>query len=139
MFSASRKRSKFNLSESEESDEEIFKGFTHKGRPLEFEDDFKDQIADSESEGDEENPRAKGVLTEEAVNQLNFGVGGDPEDKRKTRKEVFEEIIQKSRAFKQAKAEMADINKELRQELDTDYGNILGMLNFEKPKVEQKS
>jgi hypothetical protein len=34
---------------------------------------------------------------------------------------------------------MADINKELRNELDTDYGNILGMLNFEKPKVEQKS
>jgi len=137
VFRANRKRSKFNLSESEESDEEIFKGFTHKGRPLEFEDDFKDHIADSESENDEENPRQKGQLTEEAVNTLNFGQGGEnQDDRRKTRKEVFEEIISKSRAFKQAKAEMADINKELRNELDTDYGNILSMLNFEKPKVE---
>jgi len=31
---------------------------------------------------------------------------------------------------------MAEINKELRKELDDDYSNILGMLDFKKPVVE---
>jgi len=69
---------------------------------LEFEDDFKDQISNSDSDNeDDENPRQKGQLTGEAVDALHFGQGGvEDDEKRKTRKEVFEEIISKSRAFR---------------------------------------
>ena len=40
---------------------------------------------------------------------MNFG-GGEEDPKRKTRKEVFEEIIQKKKAFDAAKQDMKDIN-----------------------------
>lgn len=41
------------------------------------------------------------------VNRLNFGGGDDPEEgKKKTRKEIFQEIIEKSKTFDQARKEM---------------------------------
>ena len=71
-----RKKSKFNLG-SDDEDQDVMIGFTHKGRRLgEIEDDFKEQIdISSEDEGVD---RDKGKLTEEMVNRMNFG-GGDEE------------------------------------------------------------
>ena len=66
-----------------------------------------------------------GKLNEEMVMTMNFGGGGrfapqmpvkhHGEDAQKTRKEVFEEIIAKSKAYKAAKYEVKEAAKELTQ------------------------
>jgi len=54
-FKSSKRTAKFDLSDDESDGDanEVYMGFTHKGRPLEMEDDFKEQIEDSDS-GDED-------------------------------------------------------------------------------------
>jgi hypothetical protein len=68
-----------------------------------------------------------GKLNEEMVMTMNFGGGGrfaqqqhkvPGEDPQKTRKEVFEEIIAKSKAYKAAKFEVKEAAQELTQRLD---------------------
>jgi len=107
----SKKRSKFNLEDSDGEDEQVL-GFTHGGRRLEVEDDFKEHISDSSDEGE---PGQKGYLDDEIVQRMNFG-GGDEEEAegKKSRKEVFDEIISKSKAFKIVRSEARQVNEELR-------------------------
>lgn len=48
-FTNSRKRAKFNLSDSGDSEDgETFMGFTHKGKLLDQDDDFDDKISESD-------------------------------------------------------------------------------------------
>lgn len=65
------------------------------------------------------------------VDNLNFG-GGDFDENaeesrphKKTRKEVFEEIIEKSRSYDAARKEMKMVSEQVRTELDNDYQNVL--------------
>jgi nucleolar protein 14 len=122
-----KKRAKFNLDDlysDDEEAEEHLGGFTHGGRALKDIDDFQDDIpVSSEDENDDADQR-QGKLNEEMVMTMNFG-GGAPRqteptaaDKAKTRKEVFEEIIAKSKAYKAAKFEVKEAAKELTQRLD---------------------
>jgi nucleolar protein 14 len=69
------------------------------------------------------------------VNTMNFG--GDAQqdlDKKKSRKEIFEEIIEKSKAYKDANKVLKTINTELIKELDDDYLDIIGKLDFTRRK-----
>lgn len=68
-----------------------------------LDDDFNERI---EVSSDEEGQQNKGKLTEEMVERLNFGSGQRDLEKTKTRKEIFEEIIEKSKAFKEAKQDL---------------------------------
>jgi nucleolar protein 14 len=112
-----------DLYSDEEDDGDHLGGFTHGGRPLTSVDDFQDDIpVSSEDEADEQKD---GKLNEEMVMSMNFGGGGvfnttggskaNPakEPAEKTRKEVFEEIIAKSKAYKMAKYEIKEAAKEL--------------------------
>lgn len=112
----------------------LFSGFTHKGKALEEFDDFNEQISQS-SDGEEydengmdQDQNQKGNLNQEMVKKLNFGGWNDThprkqgnaqeeeeEVKSKSRKEVFEEIMAKSKAYKMAKSEMKMANDEVRQ------------------------
>lgn len=111
-----RKREKFNLDSDESEGNDVFigGGFTHRGRPMNQDDDFDEKISMS-SDGEGET-RDKGKLNEEMVNTLNFGQGGNSgisqneNDKKKSRKEIFEEIIEKSKAYKEANKELKSIN-----------------------------
>ena len=84
-------------------------GFTHRGKKLGLDnedDDFKEKI--EMSSDDEQDRHDKGKLTEEMVNQLNFGGGESDQDEdrpqvKKTRQEVFKEIIEKSKAYDHAR------------------------------------
>ena len=128
-----RKRAKFNLDSDDDDDGDVFfgGGFTHKGKPIQEEDDFNEQISLS---SDEESPD-KGKLTEEMVNTMNFGGEGQVEqEKKKTRKEIFDEIIEKSKAYKEANKELKNINTELIKELDDDYLDIMSKLDFTRNK-----
>lgn len=81
-------------------------------------DDFNEDI--SHDSDDEKNNRAerKGFLTDEMVQRMNFGGGEDaagPEGNgelvtKKSRKEVFEEIMEKSKSYDAARKELKTIN-----------------------------
>jgi hypothetical protein len=115
----SKKTKKFNLdsdSDDNNGDAEVYMGgkggFSHKGKKFNMfeDDDFKDKINFS-SEDEDGDPKDKGKLTEEFVNEHNFG-GRENEDdygnefgeeepkKKKSFKEVMEEIKEKSKAYR---------------------------------------
>ena len=130
----SRKREKFNLDSDESEGGDVFlgNGFTHRGKPLLNDDDFDEKI---EASSDDERAD-KGNLNEDMVNEMNFGQGNEDaaDEKKKSRKEVFEEIIEKSKAYKEANKELKTINQELITELDDGYNDLLGMLDFTRKK-----
>lgn len=78
-----------------------------------------------------------GKLNEEMVMTMNFGGGKKQSDatQEKTRKEVFEEIIAKSKAYKAAKFEVKEAAKELTDRLDKQFFDILPLLNMSKVKT----
>jgi hypothetical protein len=43
---------------------------------------------------------------------------------------VFDEIIQKSKAWDAARQQVKQINTELKNELDSEFHDILGLLDF---------
>ena len=132
----SKKRTKFNLDDIDSDEEEVYMGFTHGGRKLEDMDDFKDDIPlSSDDEQDRYNQR-KGDLNEELVAKMNFG-GGEFEDKtqKKSRKEVFEEIIAKSKTYKMVKNEIKMAASDLAHQLDDEYQDLLPLLNLRKDKA----
>ena len=101
----SKKRAKFNLVDSSDEEGEAFTGFTHNGKALELIDDFQEEIDRSDSDED------KGQLNENFVEEMNFGGGEQDEEgakAKKSRKEVFEEIMQKSKLFKAINAEQKE-------------------------------
>ena len=125
-----KKRSKFQLDSDSEGDD-VFMGFTHKGKKLiDDHDDFNEHISHS---SDGEDNKDKGHLNEEMVNTLNFGGGQEDGDgRKKTRKEVFQEIIDKSKTFDQARKEMNQINTELVNELDGNFAELSSILQYKK-------
>lgn len=65
---------------------------------------------------------------------MNFGGGaleGD-KDQRKTRKEIFEEIIDKSKAYKMVRTEIKMAAQELTSKLDDEYMDLLQLMNLNK-------
>eukprot|EP00826_Nyctotherus_ovalis_P013248 TRINITY_DN13549_c0_g1_i4.p1 TRINITY_DN13549_c0_g1~~TRINITY_DN13549_c0_g1_i4.p1 ORF type:complete len:222 (-),score=63.67 TRINITY_DN13549_c0_g1_i4:176-841(-) len=123
-----RKAKKFDL-----DDDDDFVGLTHLGKSVDEIDDFKEPIEhsdNSESEGENSKSLAYVVdLNEELVGKLNFG-GGEEEgmQKKKTRKEVFDEIIVKSKLIKAEKAKERMENKELADKINAQFSTILPML-----------
>ena len=116
-------------------------GFTHKGKRLDVNDhdDFNEDISADSDDDKNDRTKRKGFLNEEMVEKLNFG-GGDQDDeggeKKKTRKEVFEEIIEKSRSYDAARKELKQINLNMQRELDEDYGDLLGRLNYKDKTIQ---
>ena len=132
LLKTSRRKEKFNLDSSdEEAGDIVMGGFTHRGKPLV--DDFNEKI---EHSSDEEGPgHGNGKLTEDVVKSMNFGGGSQPaEERKKTQKEIYDEIIEKSKAFKEAKQELKSMNQELIQELNDDFEGIRGLLSFNRDK-----
>ena len=72
-------------------------GFTHKGKRLDIDgekDDFNEEISQESDDDKNDRKNRKGFLTEDMVNQMNFG-GGEEDNAdgaikvKKTRKEIF--------------------------------------------------
>lgn len=136
----SNKRQKFNLDDMDSDEDNMFMGFTHGGRKLEELDDFKDEIPMSSDDEDKYNiDRQKGQLDEQMVERMNFGGGVlDNKDQKKSRKEVFEEIIAKSKTYKMAHQEIKMAAKELQHRLDDEYQDLLPLLNLSKNKEDRR-
>ena len=58
------------------------------------------------------------------------------EGRKKTRKEVFQEIMEKSKTFDQARKELNQINHDLVKELDGDFGELTQFLEYKKSSVK---
>ena len=90
--------------------------FTHKGKKLKHLDDFKDEIPPSSDDDDDD----RGNLKDEYVQNLHFG-GGEEDEKpeeegeRKSKKEIYDEIMAKSKAHKLMKSEIKMAGEQLRE------------------------
>lgn len=128
---------KFDLDSEEEDMQSI--QLTHGGKALDETFDFRDdkQLLDRK----DDNWR----LDDGIVENLHFGGktidNHNEEDDffkvKKTKEEVFKEIVTKSKIFKAAKAELRDQNEELIDQLDGDFGDIFPLLET-KAKVAKE-
>lgn len=57
---------------------------------------------------------------------------------KKSRKEIYEEIIDKSKAYKMARTEIKLATQDLSHKLDTEYLDLLPLLNLSKNRAEQR-
>mmetsp|Transcript_6537 Transcript_6537/g.18229 ORF Transcript_6537/g.18229 Transcript_6537/m.18229 type:complete len:933 (-) Transcript_6537:161-2959(-) len=93
---------------------------THLGRALSEVDELQDGDNESEDDGDDQ-------LERDIVEQFHFGGGegqGDGSGNR-SKKEVMEEIIAKSKAAKALKAQQKEEDATMQEELDADFKALL--------------
>lgn len=83
-------------------------------------DDFKEHISDSESE-QEDRKKKKGELHGDLVEELNFGKGSEIDtnkEKKKSRQEVFQEIIAKNKLYRIERQDLREDLYQMTNELD---------------------
>ncbi|XP_005517935.1 PREDICTED: nucleolar protein 14 [Pseudopodoces humilis] len=129
------KKSIYNLNEDEE--------LTHYGQSLAEIEKLND-IVDSDSDTEE-----RGTLSAE-LTAAHFGGGGgllrkkvsseqqDEEEKPKSRKELIEEMIAKSKQEKQERQTQRESALELTEKLDKDWKEIQALIARKTPKSESK-
>ncbi|XP_068926829.1 nucleolar protein 14 [Petaurus breviceps papuanus] len=128
------KKSIYNLNEDEE--------LTHYGQSLADIEKFND-IVDSDSDTEE-----RGMLSAE-LTASHFGGGGgllrkktsepgEEEEKPKSRKELIEELIAKSKQEKRERQVQRENALELTEKLDSDWKEIQFLLSHKTPKLEKK-
>lgn len=113
---------------------------THHGAALSTLDDFEDEIFEDDDDVDDTITR-----------KLNFGGGADQDtipnaavlqgdkNKHKSKKEVMEEIIAKSKLYKIQKAKEKDDDENLKEKLDKEFTSLVqseGLLSLMRPKKE---
>ncbi|KAM4709591.1 nucleolar protein 14 [Discoglossus pictus] len=130
------KKTLYNLNEEEE--------LTHYGQSLADMEKMNDAV-DSDSDTEE-----RGALSAE-LTAAHFGGGGllrrkapsDQKDeeleKPKTRKELIEELIAKSKLEKRERQSQKEKSLELTEKLDSDWRTIQGLLAHKAPKSERKT
>ncbi|XP_073503624.1 nucleolar protein 14 [Phyllobates terribilis] len=129
------KKTVYNLNEEEE--------LTHYGQSLAALEKMNDPV-DSDSDTEE-----RGALSAE-LTAAHFGGGGllrkktasepkeEEPEKPKTRKELIEELIAKSKIEKRERQSQREKALELTEKLDSDWKAIQGLLSHKVPKSERK-
>eukprot|EP00741_Cyanophora_paradoxa_P002224 tig00000571_g2156.t1 len=143
--SRASKKSLYNLEDDEEGGAQL----THLGRSLAEIDDFKDDIPLSDEEDAD-----KGQVGADFVSDFHFGGGlvpskkreggeggeaegggeeeGEGEGRTKSKKEVMEEIIAKSKHHKAEQRKQREERDELLEKLDLEFDSIRGLLSSSK-------
>ena len=138
---ASKKNSMFNLEEDDGEEG----GLTHGGRALDFDqakahrirDDFDDAISASEAsdfEDADDRPKKRAKLEDGEAASENEQEG--PQRKR-TKNEVMQEVIAKSKAYKAARQAQKEDDEDLRAELDKGMSDMFADLRRHKPDMIQ--
>jgi len=132
------KSNKYALSDGEDDI------LTHHGAALSTLDDFEDEIVEDDDDGTAE-------LDATITRKLNFGGGPDQDtipnaavlegdkNKHKSKKEIMEEIIAKSKLYKVQKAKEKDDDENLKEKLDKDFTSLVqseSLLSLLRPKKE---
>ncbi|KAL2609472.1 hypothetical protein R1flu_028045 [Riccia fluitans] len=118
------RQSKFALRDEDEEEEEIL---THGGKALSTVDDYEDEDNDSMEDDDD---FLDGLSKEEVMN-LHFGGGKDGGNDRldgqkpKTKKEIMEELIAKSKYYKAQKAKEKEEDQDLQEKLNKDFTELV--------------
>ncbi|XVE85705.1 hypothetical protein DITRI_Ditri17bG0112100 [Diplodiscus trichospermus] len=117
------KKAKFNLpdGEDDEFDASGFGSFPEK-------DDFEDEMLSDDDNDDDDNKRSailKQLNSHGAQNLLEGGLVEGEENKHKTKKEIMEEVILKSKYFKAQKARDKEENEQLIEELDKNFSSLV--------------
>jgi nucleolar protein 14 len=120
------KRSVYNIDEED---------LTHMGQSLSTFDDFKD---DYDSDDDD-----RGEIDEQIVDEYHFGglmrkKEDGQEGRPKTKKEVMEEIIAKSKFYKAQKARAREERSQLTEKLDDDFTSIRELLSFRDKEADEE-
>lgn len=125
----SRNNADFNLEDTDE--------LTHYGQSLALNDDFANAgLAD---DGDEEGTRFDafgGFKDDEDEEPIDYDHPDAP-PRRKTKAEVMEELIAKSKAHKMERQQQREDDDALREEVDADLDDIKGLL-FNAPPLDFK-
>lgn len=136
-YAIERKRNKRTKKFDLDSDDDDMQNIqlTHKGKHLyELNDRNYDKPQDRPSESEDDDK----YLDDNIVERLHFG-GKDVEKEddelftvKKTKEEVFREIVAKSKLYKAAKAELKDQNEEMIDQLDEEFADIFPLLDTRK-------
>lgn len=127
-----------------EDDDEPMEALTHGGKALAFDeealkDDFEEEVgASDESEDDGMHPdrkRLKRLRLTEADDEE--GPGDEQPERKKTKKEIYEEIIAKSKLHKYERQAAKEDDDDLRHELDKALPELQALL-FQRQKPEPK-
>ncbi|KAK5087424.1 nucleolar complex protein 14 [Exophiala xenobiotica] len=131
---SSKKNSMFNL--EEDSDEELH--LTHGGRALDLagdvpvRDDFDEELSGSETaEFDAQDDRPRKRVRLEDGDEENEEEDEVPQ-RKKTKNEVMQEVIAKSKAYKAARQAQKEDDEDLRAELDKGLGDIFAAMGNQK-------
>ncbi|KAI1263120.1 Nop14-like protein [Xylariaceae sp. FL1019] len=137
----SHKGSVFDL-----EDDEPDGGLTHMGRALPFmdNDDFEEtdllDLKDDES-GDENKNTLRGLKRARDTDNANSGDGDEAEpepERKKTRQEIYSEIISKSKFHKAERQAQKDDDEEMREALDQELPHLRELF-FAKPQEQSNS
>ncbi|KAL4977823.1 nucleolar protein 14 [Aspergillus desertorum] len=130
-----RKDSMFNL---EEDDEEEFT-LTHKGESLSFgegggiQDDFQEDL-DADDMSDTEKPRKRKRFADDPeAGDDGLQDEEDVPDRKKSKHEIMQEVIAKSKFYKAQRQMAKEDDDELREELDKGLPELFDMLRGVKP------
>lgn len=107
------KKSKYNLPDGEDDDE--FEGIDTLGR-----DDFEEQMLDEYEDDETDKKSYSGMQSPEEI-----GVADGEEKRHKTKKEVMDEIIAKSKFYKAQKAKDKEEDEDLVEELDKNFTSLV--------------
>ncbi|KAF9761983.1 hypothetical protein IL306_003600 [Fusarium sp. DS 682] len=131
-----KKNSMFDLEDDEPSE-----GLTHMGKSLSFDDmdDFKEDDLEEDYDSDgsvRERQRLKRIRALAA--EGSDGENDEPE-RKKTKKEVMEEVIAKSKHYKYERQVAKEEDEELREKLDKELQSIQYMLHHSRPGANNQN
>lgn len=122
-------------------DDEPIDGLTHMGKSLSFpdKDDFEEtDLLDPDDSGSDESTDdrrgLKRVRGDDMEDQGDDNADAEPE-RKKTKQEVYKEIIAKSKLHKAERQAQKDEDEDLREELDQELSSIQALL-FQKSKPQ---
>ena len=133
-----RRKDAFNLEDPLDGEEDALTTLTHFGRPVgqlkgeQLKDDFEDNAEALSSDNDLDRPDSKKrKRLEEEVDEITNihtnGKNGIPPVK-KSRKEVMEEVIKKSKLYKHERQQAKEEDEDAREELDKGMPQLLAAL-----------
>ncbi|KAI6798007.1 Nop14-like protein [Hortaea werneckii] len=131
-------RSMFDLEGSD--DDEPTMGLTHGGRSLNDlqADDFGDMSGGEDGSGSEDEGFMRRKRRRSNEDEMNDTADAEPEpERKKTKKEVMEEVIAKSKMHKYERQKAKENDEDLRDELDSGMQDMLALLRGHKPAPKQ--
>lgn len=120
-----RKKNKFELEDMDDL------AFTHRGVPI---DDLSDrEVNDYASSDSEAEPHKKVKLSDDIVEEMHFGSGG-----QKSRQDIYNELIANSKYQKYMRQKEKEEAQETIRQLDSDLTDITNLLKFKEKKPAQE-